>query len=78
MAWQGIVKVFDSIFSTITGIVDSVLSGIKANINSVIDGINSIQFTVPDFIPGFGGQTFEGLNIPKFARGIETSQEDLP
>lgn len=71
MAWQGIVKVFDSIFSTITGIVDSVLSGIKANINSVIDGINSIQFTVPDFIPGFGGQTFEGLNIPKFARGIE-------
>lgn len=71
MAWQGIVKVFDSIFSTITGIVDSVLSGIKANINSVIDSINSIQFTVPDFIPGFGGQTFEGLNIPKFARGIE-------
>ncbi|WP_287787113.1 phage tail tape measure protein [Megamonas sp.] len=71
MAWQGIVKVFDSIFSTITGIVDSVLSGIKANINSVIDGINSIQFTVPDFIPGFGGQTFEGLNIPKFARGTE-------
>ena len=71
MAWQGIVKVFDSIFSTITGIVDSVLSGIKANINSVNDGINSIQFTVPDFIPGFGGQTFEGLNIPKFARGIE-------
>lgn len=69
MAWQGIVKVFDSIFSTITGIVDSVLSGIKANINSVIDGINSIQFTVPDFIPGIGGQTFEGLNIPKFARG---------
>ena len=71
MAWQGIVKVFDNIFSTITGIVDSVLSGIKANINSVIDGINSIQFTVPDFIPGFGGQTFEGLNIPKFARGTE-------
>lgn len=71
MAWQGIVKVFDSIFSTITGIVDSVLSGIKANINSVIDGINSIQFTVPDFIPGIGGQTFEGLNIPKFARGTE-------
>lgn len=71
MAWQGIVKVFDSIFSTITGIVDSVLSGIKANINSVIDGINSIQFTVPDFIPGFGGQTFEGLNIPKFAGGTE-------
>lgn len=71
MAWQGIVKIFDSIFSTITGIVDSVLSGIKANINSVIDGINSIQFTVPDFIPGIGGQTFEGLNIPKFARGTE-------
>ena len=35
MAWQGIVKVFESIFTTITNIVDSVLNGIKANINII-------------------------------------------
>ena len=71
MAWQGIVKVFDSVFSTITGIVDSVLDGIKASVNSVIDSVNSIKFTVPENIPGIGGTTFGGLNIPKFARGTE-------
>lgn len=71
MAWQGIVKVFDSVFSTIKGIADSVLNEIKASVNSVIDSINSIKFTVPENIPGIGGTTFGGLNIPKFAGGIE-------
>lgn len=71
MAWQGIVKVFESIFTTITNIVDSVLNGIKANINSIIDTINSISFTVPEGVPGIGGETFGGLNIPKFAGGVE-------
>lgn len=71
MAWQGIVKVFESIFTTITNIVDSVLNGIKANVNSVIDTINSISFTVPEGVPGIGGETFGGLNIPKFAGGVE-------
>lgn len=71
MAWQGIVKVFESIFTTITNIIDSVLNGIKANVNSIIDTINSISFTVPEGVPGIGGETFGGLNIPKFAGGVE-------
>lgn len=71
MAWQGIVKIFDSVFSAIKGIADGILGGVKETINGIIKSINSIQFTVPDFIPGIGGQTFEGLNIPKFARGTE-------
>lgn len=71
MAWQGIVKVFESIFTTITSVVDSVLNGIKANVNSIIDTINSISFTVPEGVPGIGGETFGGLNIPKFAGGVE-------
>lgn len=71
MAWQGIVKVFESIFTTITNIIDSILNGIKANVNSIIDTINSISFTVPEGVPGIGGETFGGLNIPKFAGGVE-------
>lgn len=71
MAWQGIVKVFESIFTTITNIIDSVLNGIKANVNSIIDTINSISFTVPEGVPGIGGETFGELNIPKFAGGVE-------
>lgn len=71
MAWQGIVQVFESIFSTITGVVEGVLSGVKASVNSIIDSINSVKFTVPDFVPGIGGKSFYGLNIPKFARGTD-------
>ncbi len=71
MAWQGVVKIFDSVFSTITGIVDGVLGGIKEAVNGIISSVNSISFTVPDFVPGIGGKTFGNLNLPKFAGGVE-------
>lgn len=71
MAWQGIVNVFQSIFISLNDIVNSVLNGIKSSVNSIIDSINSISFTVPEGVPGIGGATFGGLNIPKFARGTE-------
>ena len=71
MAWQGIVKIFDSVFSTIKGIADGILGGVKETINGIIKSINSIKFTVQDIVPGIGGKTFEGLNIPLFANGVE-------
>lgn len=71
MAWQGIVNIFQSIFTGLNDIVNSVLNGIKSSVNSIIDSINSISFTVPEGVPGIGGTTFGGLNIPKFAGGTE-------
>lgn len=71
MAWQGIVKIFDSVFSAIKGIADGILGGVKETINGIIKSINSIQFTVLDIVPGIGGKTFGGLNIPLFANGVE-------
>ena len=71
MAWQGIVKIFDSVFSAIKGIADGILGGVKETINGIIKSINSIQFTVPAIVPGIGGKTFGGLNIPLFANGVE-------
>lgn len=71
MAWQGIVNVFQSIFISLNDIVNSVLNGIKSSVNSIIDSINSISFTVPEGVPGIGGATFGGLNIPKFAGGTD-------
>ena len=71
MAWQGIVKIFDSVFSTIKGIADGILGGVKETVNGIIKSINSIKFTVQDIVPGIGGKTFEGLNIPLFANGVE-------
>lgn len=62
-AWSGIVQIFSSIFGGIEGVCNGVLSGIKAAINGVISSINSISFTVPDWVPGVGGQSFQP-NIP--------------
>lgn len=78
MAWQGIVKIFDSVFSAIKGIADGILGGVKETINGIIKSINSIQFTVPDIVPGIGGKTFGGLNIPLFANGVENFSSDGP
>ena len=78
MAWQGIVNVFQSIFISLNDIVNSVLNGIKSSVNSIIDSINSISFTVPEGVPGIGGATFGGLNIPNLQEEQKTSLEDLP
>ena len=69
-AWQGIVEIFSGIFGTITGICETVLQGVKGAINAVIGGINSLNVTIPDWVPGVGGNTF-APNIPYLARGTD-------
>lgn len=71
MAWQGIVKVFSSIFETVKGIAEAVVTGIKDTINTVIDGINSISVTIPEWVPSVGGQQFGPLGIPRLHTGTE-------
>lgn len=69
-AWSGIVQIFSSIFGAIEGICNGVLSGIKAAINGVISSINGMSFTVPDWVPGLGGKSFQP-SIPMLYNGTE-------
>jgi len=74
-----------SITNTVTSIVDKVkakfsdivsavkrpINAVIEMINSLIDKVNSISVDIPDWVPGYGGETF-GVNIPKipaFATG---------
>ena len=60
--------VFDFIRGTINGIIrviNGLISGIVGGINTVIGGLNSINFSVPNWVPLIGGNSF-GFNIPKF------------
>ena len=70
MAWEGIKQVFVGIikglatavkapFNAIIGLINGVINGV----NMMIDGLNSIQIDVPEWVPGFGGQSF-GFSIP--------------
>lgn len=75
-AWNGVKSIFKGIFDSLFGIVKLPLNLIIDGINSVIRGLNSLSIDIPDWVPGFGGQTW-GVNIPKIPKlargGIVTS-----
>lgn len=73
-AWQGLVDMFQGIVEGMLGIVTSVANGIIGVLNTIIDGVNAvinalntIQVDIPDWVPGFGGQSF-GINIPNVGK----------
>jgi TP901 family phage tail tape measure protein len=80
--WDTIVevstKVFNGFKETITGVLEAVWGAIKFYVNLwigafnfLIRGMNKINFSVPSWIPEFGGKEF-GFNvpeIPKLAKG---------
>jgi len=74
-AWSGIVEMFGAIFE---GIVDL----IKYPINTVIDKINSVfsdigSISIPDWVPGIGGETISLPQIKRLAEGGTISSSGL-
>ncbi|HJG11193.1 MAG TPA: hypothetical protein K8V07_04625, partial [Bacteroides xylanisolvens] len=62
-------NVWNKITSTIKGAINGVIGGINGMIRGVVSGMNSViralnnlSFTVPSWVPNFGGKTF-GFNI---------------
>ena len=67
--WTGIKQIFKGVFDSLYGIVkiplnliigalNTVIRGVTSAINVVIRAINSISFTVPDWVPIIGGETW--------------------
>lgn len=48
--------------------INGIISGVENGINWVVDGLNSLQFTLPEWLPVGGGKHF-GLNIPSVSLG---------
>ena len=96
-AWEGVKTVFKGVWDAmpdfikgpiklIIGFVNSMIGAIENGINFVVRGMNNLQFDVPDWVPGIGGETFGfDLNeislprIPQLARGgvLEKGQVGL-
>jgi hypothetical protein len=81
-AIDGVGQTVSSVFGGIAGAVGSAFSGalnaakqpinaLIGLINGAISAINGISVTIPDFIPGIGGQSFSPNlpKIPRLARG---------
>lgn len=74
-AWQGIKDIFGGVFDSlfalvkfpinaIIGAINGLVSGVTSGINAVIGALNTIHFTIPDWVPFFGGKSF-GFSISK-------------
>lgn len=65
--WQGISDFMRDTINGILGFIQGLVNGVIDGVNAVIRAINRIKVTVPDWVPGLGGQSF-GFNIPTLGR----------
>nr|DAH52977.1 MAG TPA: minor tail protein [Caudoviricetes sp.] len=68
---SSITGLFSAAFAAIPGILKAPINAAISLINGAINAINGIGFTIPDWVPGIGGQAFSVNipNIPMLARG---------
>ena len=63
-AWESVKNIFGNAFSALKGLAKAPLSAVISLINKAIGGLNKLSVTVPDWVPGIGGQQW-GFNIPQ-------------
>jgi len=64
--WTGIKSFFVDIINGLISGFEAFVNGAIKGVNRVIDAINSLSFTVPDWVPDIGGETF-GFNLKRLA-----------
>lgn len=76
LAWKGVKNVFKAILNGVISAFESAINFFINGINAVINGINSISFEWPDWVPGFGGESFgpnlkqlKTVALPRLATG---------
>ena len=57
-AWSGIVQTFGGLWEGLVAIVKAPINAVIGLVNKAISGLNSISVTIPEWVPGVGGQTF--------------------
>lgn len=66
-AWEGVKTIFSGVFDGIKAVCTGVMNTIVSAMNTVISGLNKL--TIPDWVPGIGGQGINIPLIPQFAKG---------
>ena len=63
-AWESVKNIFGNAFSALKGLAKAPLNAVISLINKAIGGLNKLSVTVPDWVPGIGGQQW-GFSIPQ-------------
>ncbi len=66
-AWEGVKKIFGSIFEGMAKLAKRPINGIINIVNTLIRGLNKIR--LPDWVPVIGGKGIHIPEIPKLAKG---------
>ena len=61
--WTGFKNGIIEIWRAITGAIKGFINDQLRFVNKLIDALNSIQVDIPEWVPGFGGNSF-GINLP--------------
>lgn len=63
-AWEDGLGVVKSVVNGILAAIEAMVNGVVSGVNAVIGAINGIGFTIPDWVPSYGGKRI-GFNISK-------------
>lgn len=66
-AWDGVKKIFGSVFDGMKNLFKVPINWIIDGINSFIRGLNKLK--IPDWVPGVGGKGLNLATIPKLEQG---------
>lgn len=75
-AWENITAIFGNTFGAVANLAKAPINGVISSINWVLSKVNDISVTIPEWVPGVGGQTL-GFKLPTIPAlsvgGIATS-----
>lgn len=66
MAWEGVKEIFKGMWNANISLLEGAINFIIKGLNWLIAQINKIEFKVPDWVPGIGGESI-GPNIPSIS-----------
>lgn len=70
-AWENVKNIFANVFGGLVELAKAPINAIISLINKLFSSIGNVSLSIPDWVPGMGGQTFgfELPQIPKLANG---------
>lgn len=62
-AWEGVKTIFKGVFDSFAALCKAPINAVIGIINGAISSLNKLNITIPDWVPGLGGQSF-GIDVP--------------